>query len=463
MTHPYRKGMKTKRMMAAATLLLTMVSGTAMAQPVVVPDDNTRQLREEFRNRKFGIFIHWGIYSMMADGEWVMYNKRINRDEYAQLAGGFCPSWFSAREWAQIFKDAGAQYVTFTTRHHDGFSMWDTKASDYNVVEATPYGKDILKSLSAACAEHGLKLHLYYSHMDWYRTDYPTGSTSSDLPHDESTANWMSYYTFMNQQLTELLTNYGPIGAIWFDGMWDHAEGTGFDWRLDEQYALIKKLQPKCLIGNNHHGSPIGVEDIQLFEQDLPGDNTAGFSGKQQVSNQVPLETCMTMNNSWGYNITDTNYKSGDEVIRRLVQAAGRNANFLLNVGPRPDGQLPPQAVKVLEHVGKFMDTHSRSIYNTRGGIVPPQDWGVTTQDGKTLYLHVLNKEKDGQVVNEGLHRINGGPLSFFVPLKGHSLSNPTILNTDEKLTIQAENGGYRIFLPKRPNSVDLVIKARLD
>ncbi len=443
-------------------MLLMLLAVTALAQPMVVPDDNTRKLREEFQNRKFGIFIHWGIYSMLADGEWVMYQRHIDRNEYSHLAGGFCPSWFSAKEWAQIFKEAGAQYVTFTSRHHDGFSMWDSEASDYNVAEATPYGRDILKDLAAACAEQGLKLHLYYSHMDWYRTDYPLGSTSKNLPHDESTTNWASYFSFMNRQLTELLTNYGPIGAIWFDGMWDHKE-EGFDWQLDEQYALIKKLQPKCLIGNNHHGSPVDAEDIQLFEQDLPGENTAGFSGEQKVSSQVALETCMTMNNTWGYNITDTNYKSGDEVIRRLVQSAGRNANFLLNVGPRPDGQLPAQAVKVLEHVGKFMDTHSRSIYNTRGGVVPPQDWGVTTQDGKTLYIHILNKEKDGQVINEGLHRINGGPLSFFVPLKGHTLSNVCTLNGGERLNVQAEKDGYRIFLPKRPDTVDLVLKAHVE
>lgn len=448
--------------MAAAALLLT-AKGTTVAQTTVVPDDETRKAREEFQNRKFGIFIHWGIYSMLGDGEWVMWNKRIGREEYSHLAGGFCPSWFSAREWAQVFKDAGAQYVTFTTRHHDGFSMWETKASPYNVVEATPYGRDILKALSTACAEQGLKLHLYYSHMDWYRTDYPLGSTSRQLPHDEETTNWMEYYNFMNRQLTELLTDYGPIGAIWFDGMWDHAVGTGFDWRLDEQYALIKKLQPRCLIANNHHGSPIDIEDIQLFEQDLPGENSAGFSGEQKVSTQLPLETCMTLNNTWGYSITDKNYKSGDEVIRRLVGAAGRNANFLLNVGPRPDGQLPEEAVKILEHVGDFMSTHGSTIYNTRGGCVPPQDWGVTTQDGKTLYIHVLNKEKDGQVINEGLHRINGGRLSFFVPLKGRSLSNVRIMDSGEKLDVQPENGGYRIFLPKRPNTVDLILKAKVD
>lgn len=447
-----------RKLFIAATALLLSLS--TLAQTMAVSEE-TYRLRKEFQNRKFGIFLHWGIYSMMASGEWVQHSRRIDRNEYAQMANGFYPALFNAREWAQIFKEAGAQYVTFTTRHHDGFSMWETKASPYNIVEATPYGRDVLKSLASACAEQGLKLHLYYSHMDWYRDDYPLGKVSKDLPHDKSTTNWTSYYSFMNQQLTELLTNYGPIGAVWFDGMWDHPE-EGFEWQLDEQYALIKKLQPRCLIGNNHHGSPRDFEDFQLFEQDLPGQNNAGFSGSQEVSNQVPLETCMTINNSWGYNITDTNYKSGDEVIRQLVGAAGRNANFLLNIGPRPDGQLPTQAVKVLEEVGRFMSRHSHTIYNTRGGIVPPQDWGVTTQDGHTLYIHILNKEKDGQIINEGLQHINGGALSIFLPLKGHSISNVSILNTGEKLSCQPDDGGYRIFLHKRPDTVDLILQAKV-
>ena len=442
--------------------LLLLISGTILSQNRVVPDDDTRRIRQEFQDRKFGIFIHWGIYSMMADGEWAMWNKRTDREEYAQLAGGFYPFWFSAREWVQTFKEAGAQYITFTTRHHDGFSMWDSKASDYNIVEKTPYRRDILKMLADACAENGMKLHLYYSHMDWYRTDYPLGSTSKELPHAKETTNWMGYYAFMNQQLTELLTNYGQIGAIWFDGMWDHREKE-FDWNLNHQYALIKQLQPKCMIGNNHHGTPHPLEDFQLFEQDLPGQNTAGFNGDMNISDQLPLETCMTMNHTWGYSITDRHYKSGDEIIRNLVKAAGMNANFLLNIGPRPDGQLPTQAVNILKHVGQFMSKYGTSIYRTRGGCVPPQPWGVTTQDGKKLYIHILNKEVEGNTVNEGLERVQDGALSIYVPLKGKTLSNVSIMHTNTPLNIKREKEGYRIYLPKRPDSVDLVLTARVN
>lgn len=412
-----------------------------MAQSI---SDDTRQIREEFQNRKFGIFLHWGIYSMLADGEWVMHNRHIDRDEYAKLAGGFYPSLFDAREWTKLFKEAGAQYVTFTSRHHDGFSMWATKASPYNIVEATPFKRDVVGELAQACREQELKLHFYYSHMDWQRLDYPTGGCQN-CPHDPATTNWDSYYAFMNRQLTELLTKYGPIGAIWFDGMWDHKE-KDFDWRLEEQYALIKRLQPKCLIGNNHHGSPIGLEDFQLFEQDLPGQNTAGFSGEQKVS-QLPLETCMTMNNTWGYSITDKNYKSGDELIRRLVTAAGLNANFLLNIGPRPDGKLPDQAVEILKQIGSFMKVNGPTIYGTRGGCVPPQSWGVTTQKGNTLYIHILNKVEDGQIL---------------LPLTDQKLAKVVMFADGTKLKFKREKEGCRIFLPELPDTIDCILTATL-
>ena len=425
----------------AFTLILSLVALLAAAQSIT---DDTRRIREEFQDRKFGIFLHWGIYSMLADGEWVMHNRHLDRGEYAKLAGGFYPSLFDAREWTKLFKEAGAQYVTFTSRHHDGFSMWATKASPYNIVDATPFKRDIIGELAKACREQDLKLHFYYSHLDWQRLDYPTGACKN-CPHDPSTTNWDTYYAFMNRQLTELLTNYGPIGAIWFDGMWDHKEKE-FDWRLEEQYALIKRLQPTCLIGNNHHGSPIGVEDFQLFEQDLPGQNTAGFSGEQKVS-LLPLETCMTMNNTWGYNINDKNYKSGDELIRRLVTAASLNANFLLNIGPRPDGKLPDQAVEILKHIGAFMKANGSTIYGTRGGCVPQQSWGVTTQKDKTLFIHILNKVEDGQIL---------------LPLSEQKLSKVTTFGDGTNLKFKREKEGYRISLPELPNIVDFILTATL-
>ena len=449
-----------KKFFLATALLLASTTQILRAETVV--SDQMRAVRNDFQDRKFGIFLHWGIYSMLGDGEWVMHNKKLDRKEYSYLAGGFCPSWFSAREWVLLFKEAGAQYVTFTSRHHDGFSMWNTAASDYNIVKATPFGRDVIKELSAACAQEGLKLHFYYSHMDWYRTDYPTGNCKN-CPHDPGTTNWDTYYAFMNQQLTELLTNYGPIGAIWFDGMWDHPEKE-FDWRLKEQYELIHRLQPKCMIGNNHHGTPHEGEDFQLFEQDLPGQNTAGFSKDQAVSDNLPLESCQTMNNTWGYSITDKNYKSSAEVIRRLVKAAGMNSNLLLNIGPRPDGQLPDEAVKILQDVGAFMHKYGSSIYDTRGGIVPPQPWGVTTQKGKKLYIHILNQEKDGKISNEGLERIDGA-LSLMMPKGKYSVKSITRMDTGAQVSFRNEAEGTRVFLHSRPTTdqTDLVLVAQIN
>ena len=364
-----------------------------------VPSAENLKSREAFQDDKFGIFLHWGIYSMPAQGEWYMHNANIDRKEYAKLASGFYPSKFNAREWVSAIKASGAKYICLTSRHHDGFSMFHTQYSDYNIVDATPFGRDILKELSEECQKQGIALHLYYSHLDWYREDYyplgRTGHGTGRTRHGE----WKDYYQFMNNQLTELLTNYGPIRAIWFDGWWDHDQDPDFDWQLPEQYAMIHRLQPACLIGNNHHQTPFEGEDIQIFERDLPGENKAGLSG-QSIS-QLPLETCETMNGMWGYKITDQNYKSTKELIHYLVNAAGKNANLLMNIGPQPNGELPEVAVRRLKEVGEWMQVYGETIYGTRGGgtrggIVKPHDWGVTTQKGNRLFVHILNLPDNG-------------------------------------------------------------------
>ncbi len=326
---------------------------------------------------------------MFAQGEWYL-NNDVNAEEYAKSARAFYPADFDADQWVKAIKDAGAKYITFTTRHHDGFSMFDTEQSPYNIVDATPYGHDVLKDLAEACQRHGIKLHLYYSHIDWTREDYPSGRTGLKTGRDESKRDWPHYYDFMNAQLTELLTNYGPIGAIWFDGWWDHDEdATPFDWQLPEQYALIHSLQPSCLIGNNHHQVPYPGEDIQIFERDLPGENTAGLSG-QDISH-LPLETCNTMNGMWGYKIKDQDYKSVKELVHYLVKAAGMGANLLLNIGPQPNGELPATALDRLQGIGEWMRQYGDTYYATTAGDFEAQDWGTSTRRGDTLYVHVLD------------------------------------------------------------------------
>ena len=374
-------------------LALALLAGACLSLPAraqnYTPTEENLKSRQEFRDARFGIFLHWGLYAMLATGEWTMTNNNLNYKEYAKLAGGFYPSKFNAAEWVAAIKASGAKYICFTSRHHEGFSMFDTKYSDYNIVDATPFKRDILKELADECHKQGIRLHLYYSHLDWYREDYPWGRTGRGTGRPDSKGNWPTYYQFMNNQLTELLTNYGPIGAIWFDGWWDQDQNPDFDWQLPGQYELIHKLQPACLVGNNHHQVPFEGEDIQIFERDLPGENKAGLSG-QDISN-LPLETCETMNGMWGYKITDQNYKSTKTLIHYLVKAAGKDANLLMNIGPQPDGCLPQVAVERLKEMGEWMQTYGETIYGTRGGCVAPHPWGVTTQKDDRLFVHILD------------------------------------------------------------------------
>ncbi|MEE1146817.1 MAG: alpha-L-fucosidase, partial [Bacteroidaceae bacterium] len=245
-----------KTLLAAAFGLSSLLGASAQAK--YEPTEANLKSREEFRDMKLGIFLHWGIYSTFAQGEWYLQNAVPDRYEYAKAADAFYPHRFDARQWVRSFKEAGAKYICFTSRHHDGFSMWNTKQSKYNIVEATPFGRDVIKELAEACKEEGIRLHFYYSHLDWMRDDYPMGRTGTNVGKPRDKADWKSYYSFMNNQLTELLTQYGSIGAIWFDGWWDHEEDSvPFDWHLQEQYELIHRLQPACLVGNNHHGAPM--------------------------------------------------------------------------------------------------------------------------------------------------------------------------------------------------------------
>ena len=214
----------------------------------------------------------------------------------------------------------------------------------------------------------------------------------------------------MKNQLTELLTNYGEIAGIWFDGYWDQLDNDNHDnpkprvdWHFREIYDLIHKLQPQCLVGNNHHITPLPGEDFQMFEKDLPGNNTTGFGGASVSA--LPLETCETMNNSWGYNITDVSYKSAKDLIHYMVNAAGHNANFLLNVGPMPDGEIQTEFKDTLKAMGSWLMQNGESIYGTKGNIIPPQDWGVVTLKDKTIFAHVLKRPSGAYIFIPGVQQ----------------------------------------------------------
>lgn len=418
-----------------------LLSTTMQAQKYVPTPENL-QNRKEFAESRFGIFLHWGLYSMFAQGEWYMNNANINAKEYAKAMNAFYPHRFNAREWVSAFKAAGAKYICFTSRHHEGFSMWNTKYSDYNIMN-TPYGKDIIRQLADECHRQGLKLHLYYSHLDWTREDYPAGRTGRGCKRLDK-ADWNSYYTFMNNQLTELLTNYGEIGAIWFDGWWDHDEDkTPFNWELEKQYKLIHDIQPGCLIGNNHHTTPFDGEDIQIFERDVPGENKAGLSG-QDVS-VLPLETCQTMNGMWGYKIVDQNYKSTKELIHLLVRTSGKSANLLLNIGPQPDGTLPEMALNRLAEMGKWLNKYGESIYATVAGTFRQDDDIITTRKGDYIYIHVLNPE---------INRINM-PVS-------RKVENVEALVDNDTINYKYNRGNLEFDIDVPSDCIDYVIKVTL-
>lgn len=363
-----------------------------------IPTEANLASRQEFREAGLGIFIHWGVYSMLGDGEWVLNNQDIDYKEYAKLAGGFCPAGFDAEEWVKAIKGSGAKYICFTARHHDGFSMFGSEYTDYDITDAAPFGRDIVKELAEACHKEGLRLHLYYSLIDWGREDAPRGRTGRGTGRPEESTDTTAYFKFMKGQLTELLGNYGEIGAIWFDGDWDMPEG--YDWRYDELYPLIHGLQPGCLIGNNHHRNPIEGEDIQIFERDLPGENLAGYSGAQDVSTGLPLETCQTMGASWGYDIHDDEYKSAEELIHYLVNAAGR-------------------------------------------GDIPPRDWGATTRKGDRLYIHILDLQDD----------------SLFLPLKDCKITAAQCVNDGKRLKFIQDKDGVLLKLGTVPDETDFIVE----
>jgi alpha-L-fucosidase len=351
-----------------------------------------------WREARFGMFIHWGLYAIPAGewgdetryGEWIMNNAQIPVETYEQFVPQFNPVDFDADEWVLAAKDAGLRYIVITTKHHDGFCLFDSKHTDYDIM-STPFRRDIMSELAGACRRHGMRLGWYHSIMDWHHPDYLPRRGWEDRSDED--ADYERYVAYMRDQVTELLTEYGDIAVMWFDGQW---EGTWTHEHGQALYELCRQLQPAVIVNNRvDKGSSLGRHpkyrgDYGTPEQHIPDTGLPG----------ADWETCMTMNRHWGYNARDDDYKSTTTLIRNLIDIASKGGNYLLNVGPMADGRFPAMSVERLREIGDWMDVNGASIYGTQASPLEAPSWGRCTarmQDGRTtVYLHVFDWPQDG-------------------------------------------------------------------
>lgn len=357
-----------------------------------------------FREARFGMFIHWGLYSIPAGewqgkkvggiGEWIMERAAIPVGEYEKLAPQFNPVKFDAKEWVKTAKAAGIRYIVITSKHHDGFCLFDSKVSDYDIMDRSPFKRDILKELSDACHEAGIVMCWYHSIMDWHHPDaqsicYPKYNGSKSNP------NFPRYVeSYLKPQVKELLSNYGKIGIMWFDGEWigDWTGPMGKD-----MYAFCRSIQPDVIVNNRVGKDRKGMAGMS------EGPNAAGDYGtpEQEIPPTgfgpgVDWESCMTMNNTWGFRKDDHNWKSTATIVRMLIDCSSKGGNFLLNVGPTSEGLIPAPSVERLAEVGQWMKTNSEAIYGTSASPFKKLSWGKCTQKPGKLYLHVFDWPKDG-------------------------------------------------------------------
>jgi alpha-L-fucosidase len=381
----------------------------AVPQPheVVSPDPYAFETSEErdermrwWREARFGLFIHWGVYAVPAGihkgeriprlGEWIMWQAEIPIDEYREYGKEFNPVKYDPEAWVTLAKDAGMRYIVITAKHHDGFALFETASSGWNVVEATPYGKDLLKPLAEACRKHGIKLGFYYSEgNDWY---HPGGVVRRKQLWDNGQAGDFDQYldTVAAPQVRELLTNYGELAVLWWDG-------PGYVMNRERAGKLmgLLKLQPGIITNNRLGGGFRG--DTDSPEQRIPA---TGIPGRD-------WETCMTMNDTWGYKSYDDNWKSPKAMVRMLIDIASKGGNYLLNVGPTADGEIPRPSVERLREIGRWMSSYSESIHATTASHFPHLPWGRSTtrlhEEGATLYLHLFDWPVDGELPLPGL------------------------------------------------------------
>ncbi len=418
--------------------------------------DAQRDARMEWwRDARFGMFIHWGLYAIPAGtwdgkqvpgiGEWIMDRANIPVAQYEEFAGQFNPVKYDPARWAEIAAGTGMKYLVITSKHHDGFCLFATDTTDYDVVDATPYGKDLLKPLAKECRKRGVEFCTYYSIMDWHHPAQVRGSEKRYNPTKIRDGRKQEYMDYMKAQLKDLLESCDPA-VLWFDGEWP-------DWYTEadgrEIYAYLHRLKPEIIINNRVGKGRKGMEGISKADQDYVGD--FGTPEQQIPATGLPgvdWESCMTMNDTWGYKSYDQNWKSAETLIRNLIDIASKGGNYLLNVGPTAEGEIPPPSVERLAAVGRWMQANGQSIYGTQASPFEKTPWGRCTQkamDGKTrLYLHVFQWPKDGKLA---VPKVPGTPVAA------------SLLDGGKKLSFTKKGGGISIALPaESPNKIATVV-----
>ncbi|KRG15453.1 alpha-L-fucosidase [Virgibacillus soli] len=364
--------------------------------PEEVTNLNDRDQRTKwFLEDRFGLFIHWGLYAIPARGEWVRSFEKISNQEYQPYFEEFNPTHYNPKDWAKVAKAAGQKYAVLTTKHHDGFCLFDSQLTDYKATN-TLAKRDLVKEYVEAFREEGLKVGFYFSIIDWYHNDYPAFGDRQHPMRDQSDfkdkeIDFDKYLDYMHGQVKELLTRYGKIDIMWFDFSYD--DMTGEKWKATELVKMVRELQPDIIIDNRLGGNiksaqpEIYAGDFYSPEQIIPPQGILN-----EVGEQVPWEACITLNDHWGYHAKDQNYKSAKQVIRTLVECVSKNGNLLLNVGPDAKGIIPEESIEILAEVGKWMDRNGESIYGCKAADLPKPEWGRYTQKGNTLYAHVYDR-----------------------------------------------------------------------
>ncbi|WP_051585792.1 alpha-L-fucosidase [Caldanaerobius polysaccharolyticus] len=348
-----------------------------------------------FMHDRFGMFIHWGLYAIPARGEWVRSHERLSIEDYHPFFQEFNPVNYDPRKWARVAKEAGMKYAVLTTKHHDGFCLFDSQLTDYKATN-TPAGRDLVREYVEAFREEGLRVGFYYSLLDWHHEDYPAYGDRHHPMRDnqlyrDKKQDFSRYVEYVHGQVKELLTNYGKIDIMWFDFSYDDKIGEA--WKATELVKMVRSLQPDIIIDNRLGGNIRSVNpevyagDFASPEQIIPPEGILDEAG-----NPIPWEACITMNNHWGYCAADKDFKTPKQIIRALVECVSKGGNLLLNVGPDAKGEIPEESLNILSEIGKWMKKNGESIYGCGRAELPKPEWGRYTKKGNKLYAHIFDR-----------------------------------------------------------------------